>query len=108
MVTRNYNIVADTIDKVKKHFPDVYNIYVKVQANKNSFTRKFFPYRSTIELRMNRKRFVASKYAHSYRQALMKAEDAILKQLTREKGKRTLHFSSPLIRMESSYGHEFN
>ncbi len=88
MVIRNYNVIADTIDSIKKHSPDVYNIYIKNQAiNPRGF-------RCIIELRLHGKKIVASKGAESYRKALARTEEAILKQLQKEKD-RSKKFMRP-------------
>lgn len=81
MFIQNRNYIAESIDKIKKLYPEVHSIYFRNTPNKKGV------YHCFIELRCFGKKLFVMKEGESYSTAILKAEQMMLKLLKKEKDK---------------------
>lgn len=93
MFIQNRNYIADSIDKIKKLYPEVQNIYFKSTPDKKG------GFHCQIELRCFDKKLFVMKQGHSYVEAILKAEQTMLKVLKKEKDKilHSRHEAKPIL-----------
>ncbi len=93
MLIQNRNYIADSIDKIKKLYPEVQSVYFKNTPDKNG------SYHCHVELRCFGKKLFVMKQGYSYVEAILKAEQTMLKVLKKEKDKilQSRHEPKPML-----------